>query len=70
MDPLKNYQRAVQFYIDFVWFTMVWHYFLVAVSRFVAIKWPLKFRVIDDKITYGECFGISSDSQELQVRVH
>lgn len=34
----------VQFYLDFVWFSMCYHYVIIAWSRFGAIKYSLRFR--------------------------
>lgn len=46
-DPLPVASRIfVQWYIDSVWFCMVWHYPLVAASRLVAIAKPFWFRTV------------------------
>lgn len=63
VDPLPEGTRpAVQFYIDSVWFSLCWQYPLVAISRYVAIKWPFWFRNLAIKKCAGEvvlwCFAV------------
>ncbi|CAJ0573614.1 unnamed protein product, partial [Mesorhabditis spiculigera] len=44
-----------QMYMDWVWFSMCYHYMIVAWSRFAAIRSPLTFRAQPRVFSYGLC---------------
>ncbi|KAI6190141.1 hypothetical protein M3Y97_00084700 [Aphelenchoides bicaudatus] len=45
----------VQFYLDWVWFSMCLHYIAIAWSRFAAIKYSLRFRIQSRTFSYSLC---------------
>ncbi|CAJ0926619.1 unnamed protein product, partial [Mesorhabditis belari] len=51
-----------QMYMDWVWFSMCYHYMIVAWSRFAAIRSPLSFRSQSRRASYllcGACYFIA-----------
>uniref|UniRef100_A0A914PGA2 G-protein coupled receptors family 1 profile domain-containing protein n=1 Tax=Panagrolaimus davidi TaxID=227884 RepID=A0A914PGA2_9BILA len=47
----------IQMYLDFAWFSMCYHYMVIAWSRFAAIKFPNYFRIQSRKWSYSLCGG-------------
>uniref|UniRef100_A0AC34FHK8 Uncharacterized protein n=1 Tax=Panagrolaimus sp. ES5 TaxID=591445 RepID=A0AC34FHK8_9BILA len=43
--------------MDFAWFSMCYHYMIIAWSRFAAIKFPNTFRIQSRKWSYSVCAG-------------
>jgi hypothetical protein len=67
-DPLPVASRPyVQMFMDGVWFSMVWHYPLVAGSRLVAIKWPMKFKHMKP-LHVSRAYNIGLFTRKLQWR--
>ncbi|CAI4225022.1 unnamed protein product [Auanema sp. JU1783] len=50
--PLRHW---MQLYLDWAWFSMVWHYSLIAWSRWSAIRHPIDFRSQARKTSYMLC---------------
>ncbi|KAI1720586.1 hypothetical protein DdX_04825 [Ditylenchus destructor] len=45
----------VQFYLDWAWFSMCYHYMVIAWSRFAAIRFANSFRVQPRAVSYSIC---------------
>ncbi|KAI6213331.1 hypothetical protein M3Y94_00137800 [Aphelenchoides besseyi] len=51
----KWMRHWVQMYLDLMWFSMCYHYLLIAWSRFAAIKFASSFRTLSKRFSYGLC---------------
>ncbi|CAD5231875.1 unnamed protein product [Bursaphelenchus xylophilus] len=47
----------VQMYLDWVWFSMCYHYMVIAWSRFAAIRYPSSFRIQSRTFSYTLCLA-------------
>ena len=54
--PISS-RHWVQMYLDFAWFSMCYHYMIIAWSRFAAIKYPNTFRIQSRLFSYGLCIA-------------
>ncbi|KHN85191.1 hypothetical protein Tcan_04132 [Toxocara canis] len=52
----KRYRWHLHLYLDFMWWAMVYHYPIVAWSRFAAIEWPTWFRCLSHTTCALICF--------------
>uniref|UniRef100_A0A0K0E8Q3 7TM_GPCR_Srx domain-containing protein n=1 Tax=Strongyloides stercoralis TaxID=6248 RepID=A0A0K0E8Q3_STRER len=50
-----NMRHWVQMYLDWVWFSMCYHYMVIAWSRFAAIRFPNTFRIQKRVLSYSIC---------------
>uniref|UniRef100_A0AC35U1Q8 G_PROTEIN_RECEP_F1_2 domain-containing protein n=1 Tax=Rhabditophanes sp. KR3021 TaxID=114890 RepID=A0AC35U1Q8_9BILA len=50
-----GYRHWIQMYLDWVWFSMCYHYMVVSWSRFAAIRYPNTFRIQRRSVSYGIC---------------
>uniref|UniRef100_A0A0N5C3M0 7TM_GPCR_Srx domain-containing protein n=1 Tax=Strongyloides papillosus TaxID=174720 RepID=A0A0N5C3M0_STREA len=51
----QNMRHWIQMYLDWVWFSMCYHYMVVAWSRFAAIRFPNTFRIQKRILSYSIC---------------
>lgn len=51
----KNSRHWLQLYLDWAWFSMVWHYAVVSWSRWSAIRTPHSFRCQSRRHSYSIC---------------
>ena len=47
----------IQMYLDWAWFSMCYHYMVIAWSRFAAIRFPNTFRIQSRRWSYSLCAG-------------
>uniref|UniRef100_A0A0N4ZS54 G_PROTEIN_RECEP_F1_2 domain-containing protein n=1 Tax=Parastrongyloides trichosuri TaxID=131310 RepID=A0A0N4ZS54_PARTI len=52
----KHMRHWFQMYLDWVWFSMCYHYMIVSWSRFAAIRFPNTFRTQKRLLSYSICF--------------
>ncbi|XGW01505.1 hypothetical protein V3C99_013991 [Haemonchus contortus] len=51
----KTSRHWLQLYLDWAWFSMVWHYAVVGWSRWLAIRSPHSFRCQSRRYSYAIC---------------
>uniref|UniRef100_A0A7E4V963 G protein-coupled receptor n=1 Tax=Panagrellus redivivus TaxID=6233 RepID=A0A7E4V963_PANRE len=57
-EVFPTYTRsAMQMYLDWAWFSMCYHYMVIAWSRFAAIRYPTSFRIQSRVWSYSICAG-------------